>query len=759
MLRTCSNVYGFLSNLKWPPLRRAGIDLVKTSRRNLYLVLASPVLASPFLAAPASAQDPGLIRSRAPAAVSTLATSGSSGTLNLPDGRTLPDGAMVFGYNSHLGPNFTRFTDAENFQFALGLLPHLEISARLAEMNPVPGQRGARDLSANVKFMLPRFLSWQPDIAVGVNDISGGAAYFKSTYVSASDRLGPVRWIVGAAKGEDYLGNYFASAEVPLWKTGASVILERNGSANNLGLRYASRALTFLANAHVVASAQRSFRTSTPAGKPYDRPAFGINLVIPVGENGRVWDVPARATPPAAAVAAAYPAAAGAHAGASTAARGPVQPGAASAAYASNHGTPATEQPAAQAPLLAGDALARLREALVEAGLERVRVGKRAAELVVEYENHRYNQNEVDAIGIALGAAVALAPADVRYVSVVTKKAGLSLYQTSVETASYRRFLLDGQWREAQSALSFRFRPDGGAGVQWLDGEEGPRGYSRIRLEPRTVHFVGTEKGLFDYSLAANVQAFVPVWKGAELYTSYLETVAESDDVAHGFLGWAQQRNGLRTAVLSQAFWLGDSILNVTSAGKYLYDLKGVQNETTWFVPGTDDQVRLQYTHLREELRYRTDDTETGAISYMWNYAPLNASVEAGYQRYRGEDQGPFVQVSRWFGDVQAQAYMKKNEKETRIGFGLALPLTPRKGMKPGWTHLEGPGSYMARVETKRARSGECNCINIGVVEEFPMAYGARANLINQGRIGRDYIVRQMPRMREAFHRYTSLRN
>ncbi|MEN3275978.1 MAG: hypothetical protein V7631_1768 [Massilia sp.] len=727
------------------------------------------------MATPAAAQDTGLFQARVPGGPASLATSGSSGTLNLPDGRTLPDGAMVLGYNNFLGANFTRFRDAENYQFALGLLPHVEISARLAELPRPNGTMGLRDLSANIKFMLPRLFAWQPNVAVGVNDVSGGAAYFKSTYLSVSDSFGPVRWIAGAARGEDYLGNYFGSVELPLWRSGAAVVLERNGETNSLGLRYESRVLPFLANARIVASAQRAFRTATPAGKPYERSAFGLNLVIPVGENGRMWDVPvgdmpvgdmpvrdtavtpARPAPAAAAVAAAYPVTGAPPAATPTPAAAPAQPPSA-AAFASNHAAndaaPAPQRPVAQAPMLAGDALARMREELVAAGLERVRVGRRGAEIVVEYENHRYNQNEVDAIGIALGAGASLAPADIRHVSVVTKRAGLQLYKITVEAASYRRFLEDGRWREAQSALSFRFRPEGGFGVQWLDGAEGPRGYSRIKLEPRTVHFVGTEKGLLDYSLAANVQAYVPVWKGAELYASYLETVAESDDVAHGFLGWAQQRDGLRTAVLSQAFWLTDSIVNVTSAGKYLYDLKGVQNETTWFVSGTDDQVRVQYTHLREQLRYRTDDIETGSVSYMWNYAPLNATVEAGYQRYRGEDQGPFLQLSRWFGDVQAQAYMKRNETETRIGFGLSLPLTPRRGMKPGWTHVEGPGSYMARVETRHARSGECNCINIGVLEEFPMAYGARANLFNQGRVGRDYIVRQMPRMRNAFLQY-----
>ncbi|MFD2366426.1 YjbH domain-containing protein [Pseudoduganella sp. GCM10020061] len=734
---------------------------MKKSRFFYFVALASPFLLSDA----AFAQEIARYWSTPSLSVPSLATTGPSGTLNLPNGRTIADGVLAFGYNNHLGAGFTRFRGAKNYQFVLGLMPHLEISARLAEMPRPNGTLGIRDLSANVKFMLPRFVAWQPNIAVGVNDLSGGASFFKSKYVSMSDSYGPVRWIIGASRGEDYLGNYFASAELPLWRTGASVILERNGSANNLGVRYESRTIPFLANSSIVATAQRAFKTNTPAGKPYDRSAFGINLVIPVGENGRIWDVPARSTAPAAAVAAAYPA----HRVAQVAAPAQSTPPAsataradssATAAFASNYATAAPAVAAADTPrMLAGDAMARIWEELVNSGLERVRVGKRGAEMVVEYENHRYNQNEVDAVGIALGAGVALAPEEIRYVSVVTKKAGLQLYKTTVEKTSYRRFLEDGQWREAQSALSFQFRPDGGWGVQWLDTDEGPRGYSRIRVEPRTVHFVGTEKGLLDYSLAANIQAYVPVWKGAELSTSYLETVHESDDVAHGFLGWAQQRNGLRTAILSQAVWLTDNIVNVTSAGKYLYDLKGVQNETTWFVPGTDDQVRVQYTHLREEFRYRTDHIETGAVSYMWNYAPLNATVEAGYQRYRGEDQGPFLQVSRWFGDVQAQAYVKKSEIETRVGFGLAIPLTPRKGMKPGWTHIEGSGSYMARVETKLASSGECNCINMGVVEEFPMAYSARAMFFNQGRIGREYIVRQMPRMRNAFRQYTGLMN
>jgi hypothetical protein len=125
--------------------------------------------------------------------------------------------------------------------------------------------------------------------------------------------------------------------------------------------------------------------------------------------------------------------------------------------------------------------------------------------------------------------------------------------------------------------------------------------------------------------------------------------------------------------------------------------------------------------------------------------------VEVGYQRYRELDRGPTLQMSRWFGDVEAQIFLRKGEQETRIGFGLVLPLTPRVGMKPGLAQLEGSNAYGFRLETKYARPGECNCITPGVLEEVPMVYSARQHLFNRGRFSQAYFVSQLPRMRLAY--------
>ncbi len=668
-----------------------------------------------------------------------LSTSGGSGGLNVPDGGGLAEGAVVLGVNNFRDPQFSAYRPGQTYQFGVGLFEYLEFSGRLSNY-PINknGDLGIRDLSANIKVTLPRLLRYQPEIALGWNDLGGGAPIFSTKYLAASQSFGPLRLTLGGARGKSYMSRTFGGAELILWNTGAAFLLEHNNGAFHLGARYVTPALSGIGNARFALAAQRSVGARDGFGGKVDRSALTASLSIPFGENARnprrvaMADEPVWIPPPETQHA---PHALEANASAaSSAAREPV----------------AAARPAARPdPDAAQDAaLARLQDALVAAGLERVRVGIRGSELVIEYENHRYNQNEVDAIGIALGGGARVIAPELLSVSVITKKAGLALYQTSVRRAEYAQFLLDGDDYEVKRTLSLGYRPEL-RGVRWIK-PAGPRGLSRVRVDPQLVKFVGTEIGVFDYALALNTQAFVPLWTGAELTTSVISTVAESHNVSHGFFGYAQQRNGLKSAIASQAFWVGPQILNVTSGGKFLYDDVGVQNETTWFLPYHDDQVRVQYTRTRHvELPFITWN-ELGSVSYLWNYAPLGATVELAYNDYVENDRGPSVQVSRWFGDIQAQLYVRKSNLETRVGFSLAMPLTPRQGMKPGWTHLEGASSFPFKLETKLAKPGECNCITQGVVAEMPMVYSARVNLLNQGRMGREYLATQLQRMREA---------
>ena len=658
---------------------------------------------------------------------SSLSSTGPSGRMQNPDGFVIPEGVAVFSLNNGQGREFAGFASGRNYQFGLGLLPYLEVSGRLADY-PVNGRDdvGVRDLSANVKLAIPRLFKHQPAIAVGVNDLAGGVAHFKSKYLAVSEVFGPLHVTLGAAKGKPYLGRYFGTAELDLWASGASILVERNSNANYAGFRYASGPLGVLGGARIVAAAQRSFGVRLASGREYDRTAVSLNLVVPLERNYE----------------------------AGTARRGHSEGISSNAAEAGPRpmGSRLRGNDGAADEAGGGATLEKVRGALIQAGLERVRVGARGAELVIEYENHRYNRNELDAAGIALGAGALMAPAGFSELSVIAKKTGLDVLRVTVPIDEYRRFQLDEEDAVVPDIRVGHGRY-GVGDVAW-SGPAGPRGYSRIRIDPQLVKFAGTELGAFDYSLAANIQLLVPLWKGAEFTTSYVVRVHETDEVAEGWFAWARQREGLKAAVVSQAFWMSDRVLNVTSAGKLLYDHLGIQNETTWLIPGSEDQVRVQYTRAEKNERGYKRMTQAGSAVYSWNYVPLQASVDLGYARYRGGDAGPVVQLNRWFGDVQAQLYVRKVDAETRVGFGLAFPLTPRQGMKPGLTHVEGSSFYPLRLETKWARPGECNCITSGVFEDIPMVYSSRTNLLNNGRVGRRYLISQLPRMRQAANDY-----
>lgn len=698
---------------------------------------------------------------RLPADVPAMTPSGASGGLTIPDGRVLPDGTAAIGYNNTYDLRYAKALRADNYLFGMGVFPHVELSGRLVnypiDRTTAPFGYLTRDLSANLKLSLPQFFRQQPDIAFGVNDVAGGAANFRSTYVSVSQSFGLLRATLGMASGQTYLSGFYGGAELAVGNSGFSLLAERNGSVNLAGIRYASAPIAALGNSSIVLTSQRFFGAQTPDGGNFDRASAAVNLVIPFGANARNVKTPRVGSREVSTT----PAYAYTPAQQTLAAQKEFVPAPAAARVAGPAAAPATATrstaPRAIASPSPQQALQQLQAALEQAGLERIRVGTVGDKLVVEYENHRYNQNEVDAIGIALGLAAKLAPDSAHLISLITKKAGLALYETRVDRQSYRRFLHENDPWAVRDVMEVSLRPKADEAVQWLDSGGGRRGYSRVLIEPVLRKFVGTEFGVLDYSLAADIQAIVPLWKGAEAKASYIKNISNTENVQDGVFSYARQESGLKSVTLNQSLWITDRLLNVVSVGKYQYNFSGVQNETTLFVPGRDDQARFQYTRIRHVAQLGITNLVNMAAFYRWNYQPLDLRVEAGYSQYTGNDRGPSLSIGRWFGDIQAQAYVRRSDQATFAGVQLMFPLTPRQGMRPGFTHVEGPGKYGLGLETRLARAGDCNCIIPGVGEEIAITYNADKFLFNQGRVGKDYLISQLARMREAFLLFGSI--
>ncbi|MBH2018884.1 MAG: YjbH domain-containing protein [Burkholderiales bacterium] len=664
-----------------------------------------------------------------------VASLGATGGLTIPSAYVLESGDMALNVGNYQAPKLGTFSRRQNYSLGFGLLPRVEVFGRFVEyQNPrttLPGATdvsGPRDISANVKWQLPLDMPGLPKLAVGATDMSGGAVYFSSKYAVASDEYGPLRWSLGYARGKPALGSVngarvldgaFGGAEFKLGSTRATVLAETDGTQRHAGLRYYSEVLPWLGDGQVVGTLQRSFGATDRVGRAADATSFNVSLVLPLGTKDAARKARADA------------------------AQKPLPP----LARGQSGGMAATAE----------DRMDTLARTLRASGLDRVRVGTLGNEWVVEYENYRYLHNEADALGVVLGLAAEYAPAGIARVNALTLKAGQVVFETSVEVAAFRSFLRDGDAGRVKDTMGFsRLAGYDAAAVQWASGEAGAaqhRSLLRVELKPLLNYTLGTEYGAFDYSLAANVRGTASLWRGAEVYTDVVQRLNNSDNMEPGRLFESSlHRNGLKTLALQQSFWFGPRLFISAGVGKYNYSSHGAEGESILFLPWNEDTMHLKGSYQRHQSDAPPNHEEAYAASYRWKFDP-QTWVEGGYHQYTDRSTGPALALTRWFGDVAVQAFVRKGGHNTYVGMELSLPLTPREGMGAGPVQLTGTPRFAQSIRTLRIGGGNtANWVQPNAVRPVALNYQPEVELLNSGRITPEYMRAQVPRLRESFY-------
>ena len=673
---------------------------------------------------------------------------GATGGLRIPSAEVLAPGEFAFGVGNEQDARLGSYTHRRNYTAGFGLGGGVEVFGRLADyQNPdqypshAPGVfkiNGPRDLSANIKWQLPLSGAWLPALAVGATDLQGGASFFQSVYAVASDQLGPVRWTLGYGKSKTGVGGtarvldgVFGGAELRLFDTRATALVEHNGSHWNAGLRYYSPPQTWAGGAQWVGSVQRSFRATDASGQAANASSVNLSLVVPLGGPDGARDAASR----------------------SALAASPLPPIASAAAAASATPGPGERAATAATAATAGARQAALAAALRQTGLGATRVGMAGTELVVVYENLRYLQTEADALGIVLGLAAELAPPDAERVRAVSLKAGLPVVGLSVPLAAYRAYL-----RDDASAGAVRAELQVSAGlpastVVWADEPAAPGNRVRVALKPLINYTLGTEYSVFDYSLAAQARVSAPVWAGAQVYADLVQRVADSPEMQPGG-GYAssQIRNGLQSLALQQSLWLGPRVFASGGAGRYRYDALGAEGELIAFLPWREDSLHLRGQMLRRDSGMVRE--ESSSAVYRWRASPV-WWVEGGYHSYADRSQGPSLAVSRWLGDVAVQFYARKGGVNSFLGIELSLPLAPRQGMAAAPLQFTGSPRFTAGLRTLLTSSVNTgNWILPSAARPTDLSYKAELEQLDAGRLTTDSLAAQLPRLREAFFRY-----
>jgi len=703
----------------------------------------------------------------APPALNAL---GQAGGLVIPYAFALPEGTAQAQYDNYLDPRYgQRATGAQFYWGAVGLLPYVEVSGGLANYpGDVPAAYSGADhfvfrhLMADIKVQVPQFFRYQPAIAFGMTDVGGQTHYFRSKYAVVSQNVGPATLTLGYGQG-DRLNGLFGGMQLALWSTGLSLLAEDDAKTPYAGVRYQSPPLRWLADASVIGTAMRSLRST---GGVAPRTSFSVAVQIPLGH---------RFDPPSGELQTSDDAAGRASASIVAdhdvqAAPRPIPVNAVLAPAADIHSAPVSDSLATQSfgmqkvvPVQVDDALGEpsdepaaldsIVSRLFANGLERVRAGVDGRDLIVEYENHRYNQNEADALGIVLGVASVNAPAGIERIRAVIRKDGLVIGELTIDRAAYARFLADGTPGTLASTMTMRTRPDYDANSVAWHGDEHRHGLTRIEIKPIMNYLYGTEYGKLDASIGANVVGYVPLWQGAELVASYVAPFYHTANMDAGRV-FSQYRlhAGLADAALAQSFWIAPGVLNVLAVGRFDFHNVGAENETTVFVPGRPDLVRLRLAYLRQEPGNESLPREVNAaLTYRWVQPAWKLWVEAGAARFVGGDKGPLITVTRWFDDVSFSVYAEHSGQGSYVGAAISFPLTPRQGMKPGMTQIGGADQFSLDFAT---RVGGTNYVNSTADKSIDFAYNPQSVLLNQGRFSAEYFATQLYRMRDAYQRY-----
>ncbi len=641
---------------------------------------------------------------------------GFTGILNTPNAEVTPEKTFEILYTDQIEPMWRDSVPYEDsYIVSFGFLPYLELGARLTE---APGE--ARDLSANGKFQIPFYRPWLPKMAIGYQDIKGGAPHFRTGYaVLSQEFFNRVRLSLGYGIGPDRMEGVFGGAEVRLFDW-LHLLLDHDAEEAAAGLRLGTPPglLPFSAQLGGVV------KTSLEDGK--DETSFAAFLRMPIGRGPKPCPSPTAFIPEM---------------------KGPDR----SVSSKTLEGL----DPRRELPDEVFSDLKAMQSHLVELGFENVRVGWLGNALFVEYENSLYNHNELDGLGLVMGTALTGMPRNLDLFVIRILNRAIPVLEVSGPAAPFRVFFTredpcppSESLKELQSALRVRNAPGAPQGdIRWVSGTGNPdRLHSSLMIYPGLSTTVGTELGVFDYRLSVKPDLFVNLWKGAAFNLGWDIPVSWSEDFEEGAAFGDSNEAVLERIFLNQAFRVAPGLTAMIGGGRYLSDLDGVLGEALWN-PGDG-------THrFKARAGYFDDDgisRETLIGSYRYYMARYDLFFEAMYGQYLKEDQGFILELKRYFGDT-AITFFVSNTRDTIGGIRITLPLTPRRDMKPSIFQVRGNDHWSYQLQSVLAEEGGRNPLVFGQGIIPQTAFNLQRRFFNADRLNEKYLEAHLDRLLDAY--------
>ncbi len=662
-----------------------------------------------------------------------------SGLVFTPNSQVLDSGDFSFTYSQGVARNAS-IDDLDSLSFSIGLFKGLEANGRIVTKTYdknlfTESNGGIRDLSASFKYQIPAFWSDWGDLdglnlAIGMQDVEGAANNFDAKYAVAdySFEFLPIRTSLGYGSSEaegGILDGPFGGIEIqPL------SFLQLVGEYDSL--EYNAMAKVFTPEGTLPWNMQASlgFMFYSSHEDKDDTQVWQTQLSIPLA-----GDYVKRET------------------------------------SLNNQLTLQDKLTIAQANA-ENASLESLKQALEKEGFLNIRLGTQQQQLIVTVENRRYNHNQVDGAGIALGIISSLysettateleLESDAFTVVMLHNKLPVLKVQTSAE--SYRTFVREGgelqnttfATSDLESVLD---------DTQWAsDNIQSSFGRTQVILSPGLRYGVATEYGVFDYSMALEANTYTSLWKGAALDIRYRTPVSNSDDYEeNGYWENSAFESEIDRILIHQGLDLPFDIHYQFSYGLIITDYLGFKNEATWVSPTGRHQLGAEYgsySHIDDEDNGKDHGVKLASYTYSKPEWDWQLNIKGG--EFWNNDKGYQVTTNHWFGDINVYAsYLDSkfddSKSEKYLTLGIAFPLTLWRDMSPDYVQFRGIDQFNLAIQTRIDDSH--NKLNQGMGGTIPFQHNVEREYLNRGRYGSAYFDNQTVRLRNAYLRWLETQN
>lgn len=692
-----------------------------------------------------------------------LAPTGFTAAVNSPTADVLPWGGAGLSLANSNPERARKRSDGSfgSINAGFGLLPGLELVGRLAYEGDLDCNLflstcsgGQRDLSVSAKYQLPIELPLDTRLAVGFTDYGGAATNYRSYYGVATSTWGPLDLSLGYGRPKSataLLDGGFGSVVLRLDDHWAAA-LEHDSREARLGLNYVRPLTRDLA---LRVGASRKLTDST------GQQAWQMNAAL----NWVMGQTPEPFLPR----------------------RAPAAPQASVAAdVAAPPGLSAPQAPPSPPAPLTADGLA---QALQASGFAQISVRRSPAQSgqpalwQVRAESRRWRQSQIDALGAALATwlkPVGATAADELLLTLTyqrepvlhaytnatcldgwlqgwTRCAGMAgLEEADGQPGRALWLSRTGEWPAAvQARLQSRRESASPESVQQAFEAAGPAWLPQFEIGPGLRTAVGTELGLFDYSLALELGTEVNLAPGLFWQGVLSAPMLHSNDFKDGqaFAGYRPQELGFDSSLLSYWKALPHGVAAQASAGYIDRSYRGGMVEGLWMTE--DGRWRLGATAGRFEHELTAVRQTPLLGSARWSLVPGAWQLEATAGRFLGGDQGYTLASQHWFGDTMVRLGYRDSQGDAGtamaarrkfVGFTISLPLGPKAAQELGPVSVRGTDRFAWGLQTKVGEKD--NALTQGYGDQPRVRHGLRSDVTDYDRNGRDDMLANSARLR-----------